>query len=240
MAGPGGHAVAVPRSYGWGGGYHGPAYRPSYGHYYPGYGHGHYYPSYGHYYGGYHYRPYYYGYPYYAFHSHFSIGFGLYVGWPVPFPYTYSYPYPVPYPYPYPYSYPAPYGPYGNAYPQQYPQGQYYPQDQYPQGQYPQGQYQQDQGQYQQGYNQPQGGSMMVTPGRTGGLSFDIQPSTADVFVDGQYYGPVSNYTPRSQPLALSPGRHRVEIRAQGYQDMTFDADVTAGQVTPFQGTLSN
>jgi hypothetical protein len=31
-----------------------------------------------------------------------------------------------------------------------------------------------------------------------------------------------------------------VEIRAQGFRDMTFDADVTAGQVTPFQGTLSN
>ena len=58
-----------------------------------------------------------------------------------------------------------------------------------------------------------------------------IQPSSAEVYVDGQFYGPVSNFTPRTQPLALSPGRHRVEIRAQGYQDMTFDADITAGQV---------
>ena len=71
-------------------------------------------------------------------------------------------------------------------------------------------------------------------------ISFDIQPSNAEVYVDGQYYGAVSNYTPRSQPLALAPGRHRVEIRAQGRQDMTFDADIQAGQVTPYQGTLAN
>ncbi len=89
-----GHAVAVPRSYGYGYGgnhYHAPYYGhyPSYGY---GYGHAHYAP---------YYRPYYYGNPYYAFHSHFSIGFGLYLGYPVPYPYSYSYPYPVPYPYPY-------------------------------------------------------------------------------------------------------------------------------------------
>ena len=81
---------------------------------------------------------------------------------------------------------------------------------------------------------------MMVTPGRTGGISFDIQPSNAEVYVDGQYFGTVSNYTPRTQPLALAPGRHRVEIRAQGRQNMTFDAEIQAGQVTPYQGTLAN
>ena len=81
---------------------------------------------------------------------------------------------------------------------------------------------------------------MMVTPGRTGGISFDIQPSNAEIYVDGQDDGSVANYTPRTQPLPLAPGRHRVEIRAQGRQNMTFDADIQAGQVTPYQGTLAN
>jgi hypothetical protein len=31
-----------------------------------------------------------------------------------------------------------------------------------------------------------------------------------------------------------------VEIRAQGRQNMTFDAEIQAGQVTPYQGTLAN
>ena len=44
--------------------------------------------------------------PYYAFRPRFSIGFGLFVGYPVAFPY---YAYAYPYPYPYPYSYPYPY-----------------------------------------------------------------------------------------------------------------------------------
>src|SRR5206468_1285229 len=97
---------------------------------------------------------------------------------------------------------------YSNPYPQeyQYPQGQYQQQEQYPDGQYPQdNSYNQD-----NNYNNatPQSGSAMITPGTTGGLSFDIQPSGAEVYVDGQYYGPCSNFTPRSQPLALSPGRH--------------------------------
>ena len=39
-------------------------------------------------------------------------------------------------------------------------------------------------------------------------------------------------------PLTLTPGRHRIEVRASGYQTMAFDADVTPGQVIPYQGTL--
>jgi hypothetical protein len=38
--------------------------------------------------------------------------------------------------------------------------------------------------------------------------------------------------------LTLTAGRHHVEIRAAGYQTMTFETDVTAGQVIPYQGTM--
>ena len=61
---------------------------------------------------------------------------------------------------------------------------------------------------------------------------------TAQVFVDGQYVGTVGQFTPTSQPLGLTPGRHHIEIRAQGYRTMDFDADILAGQVIPYQGTL--
>jgi len=69
-------------------------------------------------------------------------------------------------------------------------------------------------------------------------VSFEITPTTAAVYVDGQYVGTVMDFAPTAQPLTLTPGRHQVDIRAPGYETLVFDADVTPGQVTPFQGTL--
>ncbi len=174
-------------------------------------------------------RPYY-ARPYYAFHPHFSIGFGIWAGYPVAYPAYYP-PYPYGYaPYPYSYGYPAPYPqPYGYGYPQSYP-SQPYPSQPYPQSSYP--------------YGNPQGGSIQVQPGpggsygASGGVSFEISPSGAAVYVDGTYMGTVDQFGPQSEPLQLAPGRHRIEIRAQGLQPLTFDANIVAGQVIPYQGTL--
>jgi hypothetical protein len=71
-----------------------------------------------------------------------------------------------------------------------------------------------------------------------GGLSFTITPVNAAVFVDGVYVGTADEFDPRAQPLGLAPGRHRVEIRADGFRTMAFDADVVAGQVLPYQAVL--
>ena len=38
--------------------------------------------------------------------------------------------------------------------------------------------------------------------------------------------------------MALTPGRHHIEIRAAGYQTLTIDSDVLAGQVIPYQGQM--
>jgi hypothetical protein len=155
--------------------------------------------------------------PYYTFRPRLSLGFGLYVGYPVLYPYYGAYGYPGYYdPYYNPYAYAAPYG--YTAYGAPAPYG--------------------TSGDYA-APAAPAPNSMNVQPGAaTGGLSFEMSPADAEVFVDGQDYGPVSNFTPRSQPLGLAPGRHRVELRAQGYETMMFDADVVAGQVIPYQGTL--
>ena len=71
-----------------------------------------------------------------------------------------------------------------------------------------------------------------------GGFSFEVSPSAAQIYVDGQYVGTVGEFTPRSQPLGVQTGHHRVEIRADGYRTMQFDADVVAGQVLPYQGAM--
>jgi hypothetical protein len=171
---------------------------------------------------------------YYTFRPRFSVGLGLSVGYPVAFPYygvdPYAYdPYYSPPAYVAPYSYAAPYlgGPDpGYASPGYASPGYTTPNYAAPAPSY--------------GSSAPTApGSLGVQPGAaTGGLSFDISPASAEVFVDGRDMGPVSTFAPTSEPLTLAPGRHHVELRATGRETMTFDADVIAGQVIPYQGTM--
>ena len=83
-------------------------------------------------------------------------------------------------------------------------------------------------------------GSIAAQSGQvnTGGLSFEITPSDAQLFIDGAMVGTVGQFTPTSQPLGLAAGRHHVEVKAPGYRTMSFDVDIIAGQVIPYQGTL--
>ena len=132
-------------------------------------------------------RPYYR--PYYTFRPRVSLGFGLWIGYPV----LYSNYGPGYYPSPYLYS-----APYARSAPVPLP----------------------------------------GTVAPTGGLSFDITPSDADLYVDGQYVGRAGDFSPTEQPLILTPGRHRLEIGAPGYQTLVFDTDIIAGQVIPYQGGM--
>jgi hypothetical protein len=154
--------------------------------------------------------------PYYAFHPHFSLGFGIWAGYPFVYPYPYYYPY---YPY-YPYGYVSPYS---------YPTYDYtYPATSTPAAP------------ATSTLEAVQPGSAGAQPDQTntGGMSFDITPATAQVLVDGTLFGTVGDFTPTTQPLGLPAGRHHVEVRADGYHTMSFDVDIVAGQVIPYQGTL--
>ena len=71
-----------------------------------------------------------------------------------------------------------------------------------------------------------------------GGLSFDITPGTAELFVDNMRIGTVGQFTPTTQPLGLEAGHHHIEVRADGYHELSFDVDIVAGQVIPYQGSL--
>jgi hypothetical protein len=152
---------------------------------------------------------------YYAFHPHFSLGFGLWAGYPLTWAYPYYYP-------PYPY----------------YPNYPYYP---YPNP-------------YAPGPGYSVAPPVDVTPDTTtatvetagagpdrsnlGGMSFEITPSDAQVFVDGNYAGTAGQFTPSTQPLGVTAGRHHVEVRGSGYKTMSFDVDIVAGQVIPYQGRM--
>jgi hypothetical protein len=166
-----------------------PHYAPSYGSHYNGpsynhygygygYGHGYYGSGYGYYRPGFYVRP-------FAFRPQFSIGFGLYAGYPVPWAWDYSYPVTV-------YGYAAP--------PNQ----------------------------------------VVVGPNTTqyGAITFEISPTDADIYIDGNYAGKASDFDPSRQPMTLAVGTHHVQVVAQGFQPLSFDVGVQPGQVIPYRGTL--
>ena len=123
----------------------------------------------------------------------------------------------------YPFAYPYAYYPY--YYPNAYVSSNYYPY--YPHGYVSANDY--------YDYLRP-----ATASGETnqGGMSFDITPSAAELFVDGTRVGTVGQFTPTTQPLGLEAGHHHIELRAAGYQTLSFDVDIIAGQVIPYQGTL--
>ena len=185
----------------------------------------------GYYWSGY---PYSYGYPY--------PSYPYYSGYPAPsYPYA-TYP-PAAYPYPpsnypsanYPSNYPAPNYPYPSAKD---------PSSNYPPPNDPSASYPSTTSPNSSGYPDDRGNPDTVdvqpgaAPATSGGVSFEIDPPTASVFIDGKYMGTGADFGPNVQPLGVTPGRHRVEIRAEGYESMSFDADVAAGEVTPYKASL--
>lgn len=132
------------------------------------------------------YRPFYFSRPYYSFRPRLSIGFGLWLGDPIPYPYAYL----------------------GSYRPRVYG---YYPRDSY--------------------------GVQPSVP-IYGGVSFDIDPGDADLFVDGEYVGPIGNFTPRSEPLTLTPGVHRIAVQRDGFRPMEWEVSIEPGQVIPYRGDM--
>ena len=154
--------------------------------------------------------------PYYVFRPRASVGLGLFLGFPVGYPNPYFYARQYPYPYPY-YYYSAPtYYPYPSSVP-------FYP-----------------------GYTTIVPGATAgsssspaaAAPNAVGGVSFQITPGDAAIFVDGAYVGTANDFSAMRPPLSLAAGRHHFELRAQGYQTMAFDVEVRADWVVPYQGVL--
>ena len=75
--------------------------------------------------------------------------------------------------------------------------------------------------------------------GTFGGITFQIEPVDAAVYVDGIFVGLLEDFTPATAPLPLPVGPHRVELRASGYRVERFEVIVTLGQVTPLSGMLA-
>jgi hypothetical protein len=74
-------------------------------------------------------------------------------------------------------------------------------------------------------------------PPPMGTLRLEVQPADiAQVFVDGEYVGTPADLDSR---IELPPGAHRIEIRARGYQTLSFDARLVAGRTITYRETLT-
>lgn len=86
-----------------------------------------------------------------------------------------------------------------------------------------------------------QPGGITVAPGQAdyGGVSFEMTPSDAEIYVDGDYAGIASEFSPTSQPLTLTPGPHTIEVRAAGHRTLVFEVTIAPGHVIPYRGALN-
>jgi hypothetical protein len=71
-----------------------------------------------------------------------------------------------------------------------------------------------------------------------GYLRLEIQPDSAQVFVDGFYAGTVSDFR-RSGGGRLDSGPHRIEFRADGYDSQSVELRIRANDVLSYRGTLN-
>jgi hypothetical protein len=71
-----------------------------------------------------------------------------------------------------------------------------------------------------------------------GNLKLKVKPRSAKVYVDGYFVGMVDQFDGAFQKLPLNGGRHKVEIRAEGFETAEFDVLITPDQTVTFQGEL--
>jgi hypothetical protein len=72
--------------------------------------------------------------------------------------------------------------------------------------------------------------------GALGSLALHLQPSDAEVIVDGQrWLGPAGQDRPA---IELSEGRHTIEIRKPGYRTYVTDVDIKRGETTQLEVSL--
>jgi hypothetical protein len=72
----------------------------------------------------------------------------------------------------------------------------------------------------------------------TGTLRMELQPAGPHpTYIDGAYIGTLDDF---NSELILEPGRHSVEVRAPGFDPLTFDVSIQAGRSITYRGTLKS
>ena len=70
-----------------------------------------------------------------------------------------------------------------------------------------------------------------------GYLRLEVEPTSAQVYVDGLYAGTVADFRAGAYPLDAGP--HRVEIRADGFNSQSVELRIRANDTLSYRGTLT-
>jgi hypothetical protein len=71
-----------------------------------------------------------------------------------------------------------------------------------------------------------------------GRLRLKIKPREAEVYVDGYLVGIVDDFDGTFERLHIESGDHRIEVRAAGYETLSFDIRIAPDHTTTYQGEL--
>ncbi|HKY19800.1 MAG TPA: PEGA domain-containing protein [Vicinamibacterales bacterium] len=71
-----------------------------------------------------------------------------------------------------------------------------------------------------------------------GGLALETLPDHAQVFVDGFYVGLAEGFGMRGRALDLSAGSHRIELRAPGYETLSFSVWIAPNEILRYRGDM--
>jgi hypothetical protein len=82
------------------------------------------------------------------------------------------------------------------------------------------------------------GGGGYYSSGYHGRLRLKVEPSDAEVYVDGYYAGEVDEFDNIFQHLSIESGPHRIEVREEGYEPLTFEVRIVPGRTITYRGEL--
>ena len=71
-----------------------------------------------------------------------------------------------------------------------------------------------------------------------GGIRIDLPQRDAEVFADGYFVGTVNDFDGVFQQANLEAGPHRIEIRAAGFETITFDVNIEPGRTITYRSSL--
>ncbi len=75
-----------------------------------------------------------------------------------------------------------------------------------------------------------------TAPSRFGMLSLRVQPTDAQVYIDGELWGSLEGFEELS--IHLPVGRHRIDIRGRGVESFETEVEIRTGEVTPLHVKL--
>jgi PEGA domain len=71
-----------------------------------------------------------------------------------------------------------------------------------------------------------------------GGVRIDVPQRDAEVYVDGYFVGVVNDFDGVFQQANIEAGPHRIEIRAPGFETVTFDVNVEPGRTITYRSSM--